>query len=533
VFCLIIQAQRTVVKFMTMRCFLACFLFGHAASFKNEDHRHVDQVEVEVSSHGVQTPRKVKRARKESTIPSKQNDFDVLARSEKSKSDQAPTQAASVALAAHLAALATTGTTTVASLQVAPATLGTTTGAPQQVQAQNTFQTAAAPQLGSPKVGAPKPQFAAPQFGGLSVQGVNGVQSTGGQGPFTAADLQQMTTPNDPNSCYIGLFDGPDANSPGGVYLISPAWFTAHPGGTFAGQPWCGTPRFGWTQVNPSHQNFATSLQNDANFVQAGQIIATYMGEFSAGGQGPFTAADLQQMTTPNDENSCYIGLFDGPDANAPGGVYLISPAWFTAHPGGTFANQPWCGSPRFGWTQVNPSHQNFATALQDDANLVQAGEIIATYMGEFSDDGQGPFTAADLQQMTTPNDPNSCYIGLFDGPEANSPGGVYLISPAWFTAHPGGTFANQPWCGTPRFGWTQVNPSHQSFATALQNDADFVQAGEIIATYMGEFSDGAQADQAANDVGVQQGSGQMHARASLVVSLATAGSLYFLLGQQ
>jgi hypothetical protein len=490
---------------MTMRCSLVCVLFVHAAGLENNDYRHVAQVEVEVDSRGM-TPRKVKRTRKESTISPKQNDFDTLARSEKSKLEQTPGKAVSEALAAHIAA---TGTTTGAPLQAAAA----------PVQAQNTFKV-------PPKATSPAFFFPTPQLGAPSVQGVNGIATVSGQGPFTAADLQQMTTPDDPNSCYIGLFDGPDANSPGGVYLISPTWFAAHPGGTFAGQPWCGTPRFDWTGVNPSHQNFAISLQNNANLVQAdGEVLATYMGEFSA----PFTAADLQQMTTPNDPNSCYIGLFDGPDANSPGGVYLISPEWFTAHPGGTFANQDWCGTPRFGWTGVNPSHQNFATALGDDADLLQAGEIIATYMGEFSDAGQGPFTAADLQQMTTPNDPNSCYIGLFDGPDANSPGGVYLISPEWFTAHPGGTFANQPWCGSPRFGWTQVNPSHQNFATMLQNDEDLVQAGAIVATYMGEFSDGVQAGA---DVAIIKGSGQMNARTSLAVSLAAAGSLYILLGQ-
>jgi hypothetical protein len=500
-----------------MRLILVCFLFVHAASLKNKDSRNVAQVEVEVDSRGV-TPAKRKSARKESTFSSKQNGYDAFARSEKSKSEQAPTQAASAALAAHIAELSTTGTTTGAPLQVA--------AAPQRVKAQNTFK------FQAPQFGAQKPKFAPP-----SVQGVNGIQNVGGQGPFTAADLQQMTTPNDPNSCYIGLFDGPDANSPGGVYLISPAWFTAHPGGTFANQPWCGTPRFGWTQVNPSHQNFANALQNDANFVQAGQIIATYMGEFSDVGQGPFTAADLQQMTTPNDPNSCYIGLFDGPDANSPGGVYLISPEWFTAHPGGTFANQPWCGTPRFGWTQVNPSHQNFATALQNDANFVQAGQIIATYMGEFSDVGGADqlWTQADLQQRNIPGDLNNCFIAIYDGDNSLSNGGVYQISAEWQTQHPGGPL--QPFCGGQSYRWLDVNPNHNNWATNLVENTDFFQASiaqAIVATYVGEFiSPGVTADdQLANNAGIQQGSGRMSARISLLVSLAAAGSLYFLLGQ-
>jgi hypothetical protein len=105
---------------------------------------------------------------------------------------------------------------------------------------------------------------------------------------FTASELTTLTTLGDPSSCYIALFDGPDGNSEGGVYLVSPAWYAGppngHPGGNFDFLGACGRPIFNWTSINPSHGSFITSLLNDADFVQAGAVIATYMGEFIPSG---------------------------------------------------------------------------------------------------------------------------------------------------------------------------------------------------------------------------------------------------------
>jgi hypothetical protein len=527
---------------MMMRFLLACFLCVHVASLTNTDHPRVARVEVEVDAHGVNQG-KAKRARKESTI-AKTSDRDAIARTEKLTSEELNCSAGQIAASSEILAVE------LPTQNACNARCVATNGC---VAFDFTSDRGSPPRQDTCRLASALGRYVDPSgrnrqycvVKGQQVQKQNvqqalppKVQKQNVAQSFTAADLQSMTVQNDPNSCYIGLFDGTDANAPGGVYLISPAWYANHPGGTFAGQPWCGTPRPGWVQAFGAHPQFLNSLQNNADFVKAGAVIASYVGEFIGdinavqGINGiqnvqTFTAADLQSMTIQDDPNSCYIGMFDGPDANSPGGVYLISAAWYAAHPGGTFAGQPWCGTPRFGWTDVNPSHQSFIPMLQNDADFVNAGQIIATYMGEFDDGGAEVWTLADLQARNINGDPDNCFIAIYDGASSSSTGGIYQITAEWQTAHPGGPL--EPFCGGMSYNWLAVNPSHNTFATNLAENADIIASGNLVATYVGEF----QSEGAGDVQGVgAQGSGHLSAHTSLMVSLAAVGSLYHVLGQ-
>jgi hypothetical protein len=190
------------------------------------------------------------------------------------------------------------------------------------------------------------------------------------------------------------LFDGPDSNSNGGVYLVSAQWYLTHPGGTFNGQDWCGSPRFGWTaRGGGAHQQFATSLRNNANLVRNGNIIATYQAEFTGGAQ----AGGLQQTWTPNeirartiqgDPNNCFIAIYDGGNSLSNGGIYQITPEWFTGHLGGPL--QPFCGGLSFRWLTRFSNHNNWATNLVENTDIIRPGNmLVATYVGEL-DEGLG-----------------------------------------------------------------------------------------------------------------------------------------------
>jgi hypothetical protein len=229
--------------------------------------------------------------------------------------------------------------------------------------------------------------------------------------------------------------------------------------------------------------------------------------------------------------------LFDGGGVGstsaAIGGIYMITPEWYNGdHPGGSFQPTDWCGTLRFDWTALGAGgHAQFRTQIMTDADLEFMGNLVATYVGEIVDEeigggvgGLGQWTVDDLRIRTVQGDPNSCFIGLFDGEDLNSNGGIYQVDPDWYAGppdgHPGGTFNMTAWCGTPRFGWTALGGgNHMMFTTALSTNQDLMAQGTLLATYISEIS-------TANADIMAQGVAARSAHATWLVGFVAACSL-------
>jgi hypothetical protein len=240
----------------------------------------------------------------------------------------------------------------------------------------------------------------------------------------------------------------------------------------------------------------------------------------------PWSLQNVRDRSTPPTDQNCFVALFTGISATTDGGVYQVNPLWVTQHPGGNLLTNNWCGQVHYNWLQVDGAdHAQFANQLRLGQNL----GTFAVFMGQFLDSvgqvsgpsvggangivptvpgapgalgvlnglglqdafGVGPWTLDELQLRSSPEGPNNCFIGLFDGDlgDLNAPGGIYQVSPQWFlTAHPGGPFTGRGWCGTPRWNWANLgNGGHAQFRTALAQNAPLQSGGILAATYVAE----------------------------------------------
>jgi hypothetical protein len=182
--------------------------------------------------------------------------------------------------------------------------------------------------------------------------------------------------------------------------------------------------------------------------------------------------------------------------------------------------------SPLGSWqrTRRNPYYQG---ALQRGAT--------AASIPEMGTPGEDVWTLTDLQtQNTYPTDPNGCHIAIYDGPTSFSNGGVYQITQEWVEGHLGGPLNET--CGLFINNWLTRNPMHSNWATNLIEDSDITgpAAFGLVATYVGEFSDGSIDPALVADVTPVQPSGSSQAQASLMASLVAMFCIYYvLLGKQ
>ena len=109
--------------------------------------------------------------------------------------------------------------------------------------------------------------------------GPEGPVSTGSS--WNAARVAAATTAGDATSCYYALFAGSRCSSPGGVYRITEAWYTAHAGGRFDSKnPGCGRVVENWEAIG-AHSNFVQDL-NEGNSITgpSGDVAAEWVAPF-------------------------------------------------------------------------------------------------------------------------------------------------------------------------------------------------------------------------------------------------------------
>jgi hypothetical protein len=80
----------------------------------------------------------------------------------------------------------------------------------------------------------------------------------------------------------------------------------------------------------------------------------------------PWTAARL--AASGNDANNCYIALFAGA-CGSNGGVYKLSPDWYTSHNGGPII-QSRCGKVVENWPTKAPGHKRYESNLADQSDI-------------------------------------------------------------------------------------------------------------------------------------------------------------------
>jgi hypothetical protein len=130
-----------------------------------------------------------------------------------------------------------------------------------------------------------------------------------------------------------------------------------------------------------------------------------------------------------------------------------------------------------------------FQAALKGKDGVAGVQGVLDAEMGTL---GEDVWTLTDLQaQNTFPTDPSGCHIAIYDGPTSFSNGGVYRITEEWVEGHLGGPL-NQT-CGLFINNWLTRNPMHSNWATNLAENADITgpQPFGLVATYVGEFTDG------------------------------------------
>ena len=141
----------------------------------------------------------------------------------------------------------------------------------------------------------------------------------------------------------------------------------------------------------------------------------------------PSTPWDQPKLTAEGKggADSCHIAIFEGACGSA-GGVYKISPSWYTEHFGGAFGALGTCGKMIDNWATRSGSHSAWLGNLQAKTDILDRASFVSDFecgtrqrmaraghaSGDGGDGGGDPLAGAVGVRAT---------IVLEDGPQCNS----------------------------------------------------------------------------------------------------------------
>jgi cullin-associated NEDD8-dissociated protein 1 len=120
----------------------------------------------------------------------------------------------------------------------------------------------------------------------------------------------------------------------------------------------------------------------------------------------------VQEMTVPGDANACYYVLWAEEACASAGGVYRISPSWYTQHYGGPFGDKTGpgrgCGSVKTFWGSINPGHQGYISGLMEDDDIMGPLGIAAHRVADYdcAPPTNPPSTTSPTFPLTNPTNP-------------------------------------------------------------------------------------------------------------------------------